>query len=161
MVSLIGCTHNFKLPVESPVYWPAAISCVLNILAVPITCVPMPSSVVASSTHNSEYVRVVAGTTSGVFVITLMTVAFIAVAGLVILYMRHKRSASREFLDGFGQVTMIEIGDELEVTMSSGSGGGKPFLQQRTIAKEVIVCDMMELSPRVTFTGFTHTHTPT
>ena len=83
-----------------------------------------------------------AGTTSGIVGIILMTVTFIVVAGLVALYMRHKRSASHEFLDSFGRVTMIEIGDELEVSISSGSGVGKPFLQQRTIAKEVSVRDM-------------------
>jgi len=102
----------------------------------------IPSSVVASSTHTSEYVRFVAGTTSGIFGIVLLTVTFIVVVGLAALYMRHKRSASHEFLDGFGRVTMIDIGDELEVSMSSGSGVGKPFLQQRTIAKEVSVRDV-------------------
>ena len=101
-----------------------------------------------------------AGTTSGIFGIVLLTVTFIVVAGLAALYMRHKRSTSHEFLDGFGRVTMIDIGDELEVSMSSGSGVGKPFLQQRTIAKEVSVRDVTELIPKSSICRSNVSHTP-
>lgn len=84
----------------------------------------------------------VAGATIGVLLFVVMVmVTLCGVLGLLV-YRRRWRKHPSAFLSekDNGRMTMAEIDDDLEITMSSGSGGGKPFLQQRTIAKEVSMC---------------------
>ena len=103
---------------------------------------PLIPPVVAPATQDPDITTSVAGAIIGTL-IPILIIFSSALTGvlLCVVCRQRKRPASPEFLRGLGVMSMIEIGDGLEVTMSSGSGGGKPFLQQRTIAKEVGVCD--------------------
>ena len=100
----------------------------------------IPSSVVAPATQDLAYTTRVAGAVSAIFTFVLIVIVFCTVVGTVV-YWRHRKRPSHQFVKDHGRMSMAELTDDLELTMSSGSGGGKPFLQQRTIAKEVGVRD--------------------
>ena len=86
----------------------------------------------------------VAGATIGVLLLVVVVVVILCgVAGFLVYRRRWRKHSSTSLSEkDNGRMTMAEIEDDLEITMSSGSGGGKPFLQQRTIAKEVSVRDV-------------------
>ena len=101
-------------------------------------------SFVADSTPVPVNDAVVAGATIGVLLFVVMVMVIVCgVVGFLVYRRRWRQHSSSSLSEkDNGRITMAEIDDDLEFTMSSGSGGGKPFLQQRTIAKEVSLHDV-------------------